>query len=262
MTRNKISILLLLLICVLILPRQVRAEETPLTVNPETGYGVYIMDNADLLTDSEEAELVRDMYDITAYGNVLFLSHKEANSDSDAYASNFYHNMFGTESGMMFMIDMYLRNITIFSDGAVYRTIDRQYALTIVDNVYTYASKGDYYNCARNGFIQSINLLQNGYLMQPMKIVCTALLSLILGLLINFIALRSNRSNLEKGRETTKPIMVAQCVSKRLLRTHYISTSSGGGGYSGGGGGGGYSGGGGGGGGGGGSSGGGGSHGF
>ena len=42
--------------------------------NPETGYEVYIDDWADLLTSTQEAELLETMKEITEYGHVSFVS--------------------------------------------------------------------------------------------------------------------------------------------------------------------------------------------
>ena len=67
-----------LLICitavfVLVLP--VFAEEGALYTNPDTGYSVYIRDDADLLSDEEEAKLAEDMKPVTEFGNAVFTPH-------------------------------------------------------------------------------------------------------------------------------------------------------------------------------------------
>ena len=51
-----------------------------------------------------------------------------------------YREKYGSESGTIFVIDMDNRNIWIHSNGAINRTINKAYAETITDNVYTYAS--------------------------------------------------------------------------------------------------------------------------
>ena len=52
------------------------------------------------------------------------------------------------------------RNIWIHSNGAINRTINKAYAETITDNVYTYASDADYYICAMKVYEQEYTLLQ------------------------------------------------------------------------------------------------------
>ena len=94
--------------------------------------------------------------------------------------------MFGTDSGTLFVIDMDQRNIWIHSDGAVYEVITTAYANTITDNVYRYASKGDYYGCASEAFRQIHELLRGRRIAQPMKYISNALLALILALLVNY----------------------------------------------------------------------------
>ena len=256
---RRIDLFLALMVCLLcLLPAgAVRAEDG--------GYEVYIVDDADLLTDEEEDSLYTVMKPVTQYGNAIFLTHTEDNSNSDQFAREWYHAYFGTNSGTLFMIDMYNRNITVFSDGANYKTVNDQYALTITDNVYRYATKGDYFGCAKAAFTQIADLLENGRIFQPMKILCSALLALTLGILFNFYILKSNRGSLKASsatgaavRAAAIPVLVTSTLAaNRLVRSYRVESSSSSGG--GGGGGGGSFGGGGGG---GGSSGGGGSHGF
>ena len=52
--------------------------------NEDTGYKVIIEDEADLLTDNEEALLKSDMWLITKYGNAAF--NKQFDAYSERYA--------------------------------------------------------------------------------------------------------------------------------------------------------------------------------
>ena len=127
--------------------------------NSETGWQVIVDDRADLLTDEEESRLASEMEPVTAYGNAAFISCYASGSTS-SYAKDLYRDLFGSDSGTIFMIDMENRNIWIQSNGAIYRTITKSYANTITDNVYKYASRGDYYGCASNAFSQICTLLE------------------------------------------------------------------------------------------------------
>ncbi len=214
-------------------------------------YRVVIEDEEDLLSENEEKNLKTKMQAITSFGNAAFVTVSQY-SETDAYAKRKYRELFGTESGILFLVDMGRRNIWIFSDGAVYRVINKAYANTITDNVYRKASQGDYYGCAYDVFDQAQTLLEGGRIAQPMKYISNALIASVAALLINFIVLILQRTNGVLETVSGEPAMAASAgitvLSKKMLKkkvSRHVESSSGGGGYSGGGGGGGSSGGGG-----------------
>ncbi len=154
--------------------------------NPDTEYVVVMEDDAGLLTGEEQTALAEKMVEITAYGNAAFKTISSNASSTENYARRYYDSLFSNRSGFLFLIDMDNRNIWIYCDGAVYKTVTKNYADTITDNVYYYASAGDYYTCAARAFEQAHTLLQGRRIAQPMKYVCNALLAVIAALLINF----------------------------------------------------------------------------
>ena len=164
--------------------------------NTKTGYGVYIDDDAELLTASEENDLCQAMEPITAYGNIVFVSiASNSYSSVEDFAADYGYSRFGNESYTLFIIDMDYREIFIYSDGEIYETINDGYAYTITDNVYTYASDGTYYECAYHAFEQILTLLEGRSIAQPMKYISNALLAIVLALLINyFIVMHTSRS--------------------------------------------------------------------
>ncbi len=220
-------------------------------------YKVIINDQEDLLTDQEENMLRIRMDQMTRYGNAAFVSVRQY-EDVGTYAKRVYREYFGTDSGMLFLIDMGRRKIWIFSDGAVYRVVNKAYANTITDNVYRYASNEEYYTCADRVFEQALTLLEGGRIAQPMKYISNVLIALVVALLINFIFLTSERKReVPDTRAAVRAMTTAvgvKILSEKMTssrRSKHVESSSGGGGssggYSGGGGGssGGYSGGGG-----------------
>ncbi len=155
--------------------------------NPDTGYVVYIDDEAGLLTEDDESELTLAMQDITQYGNAAFVSNERGHNNSTAYfTEDWYQELFMWDSGTMFMIDMDNREIFIHSDGAVYKIVDNGHALTITDNAYKLASKGDFYGCADLVFGQELRVLQGERIAQPMKYTSNAVLAILLAMLVNF----------------------------------------------------------------------------
>ncbi len=217
--------------------------------NENTGYQAFIYDGEDLLSDSEEAALLQDMIPITEFGNAAFESVYVRGQSSYDYAKANYTGYF-KESGTLFLIDMGNREIKLYSSGKIEKTVTGSYANSITDNIYTYASKGDYYTCASKAFQQEATLLEGGRIAQPMKYISCGLLALILALIINYFIVRLKSKNTRSSQEkmmsavamTTAVAAASTAVTKRVRHTSSSGGSHGGGG--GGGGGGGFSGGG------------------
>lgn len=207
----------------------------------DSGYQIYIDDSEDLLSDSEEKLLREEMNKITQYGNVGFIS-VEQYSDTGAYAKRLYKELFGSESGILFVVDMGKRNIWIHCNGAIYRVINKPYANTITDNVYRYASRGEYYECAYHVYEQALTLLEGGRISQPMKHISNLLISLVSALLINFYVLIFGRKKLRNNSYATTQAAMTSAVGVDVLSRHLVKSrrsrhvESSGGGYSGGGG--------------------------
>lgn len=154
--------------------------------NPETSYRALIEDDALLLDEEETLALAASMQEITDYGNAAFKTIDSNHLDTESYARQYYKEQFGTASGTLFLIDMDNRNIWIHSDGNLYKVITKSYANTITDNVYRYASDGDYYACAVHTYEQILALLKGHKIAQPMKYISNGLLAVILALLLNY----------------------------------------------------------------------------
>ena len=158
-----------------------------------TGFVALIDDSEGLLSEDEKQELLEEMKPLTQYGNVMFCSTVQTSSNLVSSARSVYSQAFGTSSGTLFLIDMGTRNLTLYSSGDNYDTITRTDANVITDNVYRYASQGDYCGAAENAFRQCLSLLEGRKIARPMKYINNALLSLILSILLmyGFISLRT-----------------------------------------------------------------------
>lgn len=229
-----------------------RSEKSEaLYTNPSTGYRVYIEDNAGIIKDSDEEELLQEMKAITAYGNVAFKSINYNSSSTKTYIRNYYEQMFGTGSGTVFLIDMDNRNIWIHSNGAIYEVITDSYAEIITDNVYKLASSGDYYACALKGYSQILTLLQGKKIVKPMKYICNALLAVGISFILMYFVARG-MSGKKEAKSNQILAHIDHSYSLNNATVQYVNTtrvydppSSSSSGSSGGGGGGGHSGGGG-----------------
>lgn len=155
--------------------------------NDDTGYCAIIEDDAYLFSTKECYDLLVTMEEITKYGNAA-LKTIDVNYDSTSYfAENYYYDLFRSNSGILFLIDMDNRTLYIYCDGNIYKTITIDYANTITDNVYRYAAEEDYFTCSNTVFEQAIQLLEGKRIAQPMKYISNTLLAINIALLINFV---------------------------------------------------------------------------
>lgn len=227
-------------------------------INNNSTYKCIIEDNANLLTDEEEKRLYEVMFPLTEYGHIMFKSIDNNDYTTSSYARAEYHEKFNTDSGTLFLIDMDNREIYIFSDGHNYRVINDNKAYSITDNVYRYASNRDYYSCASEAFKQMLELMKGNTIIEPMRYISNALISITIAAFINFfIVMRKSKIKNAHEKEILKnckidfnigDITVRKSGTRRVYSPVSDSSGSsggGGGGSSGGGGGGGSSGGGG-----------------
>ena len=223
----------------------------------ESGYPVYIDDEADLLTASEETQLREAMAPLTAYGAAAFVSTRRS-GNTDLLAESYFDSRISPStaySGAVFMIDMANREIYIFTRGAIEKAVGRAGAYAITDNIYRYASAGNYYQCAASAFEQVLTLTEGGRVFSPMRIICNLLLALSIGLIAAYLLVR--RASVQRTAARPSDTLNARAdvrmslQNQRLIKStkHRRESSSGGrigggGGFSGGGGGGGHGGGG------------------
>ena len=239
----------ILALCVLILPGlQAKAEWGIAYTDPETGYAVVMDDQADLLTDAEENDLVETMKPLTAYGHVMFTSidYNPRNSTYN-YAAEYIYNSIGNDSVTMFIIDMDTRYLYLMTNGRARQLLNDQKCNSITDNVYKYASGGNYAACAKQAFSQAGALLEGKRIAEPMRYVTSAILALLSALFINFIIVYvSSRvhktsdhdllSVAEQRFVMDDPSVALIGTSKRYSPQSKSSSGGGGGGRSGGGG--------------------------
>ena len=234
----------------------VQTDDNYKYLNEETGYKVVIEDDAHLLNENQINQLIDQMQPLTKYGHIAFKSISTNDEFStDYYASNYYHNKFGTKSGTLFLIDMDKRIIYIFSDGANYDVITSSKAEIITDNIYTKATLKLYYECASEAYKEIYDLLEGRKITEPMRHITNALISITIGFFGTFLfminktkipeatpkqRLKYSKINFDMGE-----VSVKKTGTSKRYNPPSSSSDSGGGGFSGGGGGGGSSGGGG-----------------
>ena len=209
--------------------------------NEKTGYTAYIDDEENLLSSSEEERLAQKLIPLTEYGNVAFLSGRGEN-DAASNIRDFYREVFYGKSGLIFFIDMGNKEIRIQSGGNFYKTITSNVANSITDNVYVFASKGDFYKTASLAFRQVQGKMEGRFIATPMRWISNFFLAIFLGLLFNFTMLlmtwKQNRAGSKAVLGALRPNMILgnrEVIMTNQTKVRLSSSSSRRGGRSGGG---------------------------
>ena len=219
----------------------------PLEVSAKSN-NVNIIDEANLLSNQEEAQLQEYLESLNSEINYVV-----ATTDTSDYGdvdSKLYHYYIleypESADGVAFIIDMYNREVYISGYGSIAKEIRNSDALDITDNIYRYATKGDYYNCIYKAFVQANTLVNDGYILRPMRIIVSLLVAIILGFFGTFIWAIVERSNVDMSSSTSQILMTGATIAgtaaiydtKRVRRSSDSGGGHSGGGFSGGGGGG------------------------
>ncbi len=168
----------LISLALLFSPEKVKAQEE----------NVYIADDADILTQEEETELRTYLESLSKdYNYVAVTSDYNEFGDAHELADDYYCSQYGMQDdGVAFLVDMDYREIYISGHGKAKKILADGDCLDITDNVYKYASRGEYLNCIVKAFEQASRLLSSGFILRPMRYLVAALISVVLGFLITF----------------------------------------------------------------------------
>lgn len=174
---------------------------------------VVISDEADLLTDAEESNLLEVMKPITEYGHAVLYTTNYNNYEDTYDLSKAVYGLFFSpyDDGVIFTIDMDNRQLWISGFGECQYMVTDSYCYTITDNIYPYATDGDYYECAAQGFEQIYAVLQGKDIPQPMRYTCNFLLAIAVALVINFLIVTSYSKKREPSLNALKDNMIYHC---------------------------------------------------
>ena len=249
--RKALAVLLLAALLTALFVPALAAEEKKLG-SVVTGYEAVVSDAAGLLSDSEISSVLTTMYPITEYANVAFVTYEASGSDGRSVltkANIFGDRHFGSDPYTVFMIDMRTRRLGIYSSKDVYKNLlSTAKANTITDNVYTYATRGEYAECAKEAFREILEIMEGRTINEPMKIISNIFLALICAILLTYMLIAGRmRNEQETSMQTmTKAVgfgaataVTAHTLKKVVHHQHSSGGGHGGGGFGGGGGGGG-----------------------
>ncbi len=223
--------------------------------NGETGYQIAILDNAELLSEAEEASLLQDMIPATAFCNAVFYSTTDAggfNTTADLAYDAYKQTIGDNVNGTLFCVDMEHRVIYFNNGGKIKSIITPDKSDSITDNTFRFASNGEWYRCSSTAFAQAVQVLSGRLIPQPMKHISNFLFALTIAFFIcyRFMA-KSVLSPKKKSASAQSPagtqiesigdfqVILGKRTERRIEHSSSSSSSSGGGYRSSGGGGGG-----------------------
>lgn len=241
------KILAFLLILLLLVPVLAAAETR---TNETTGFIAVLDDSGSLLDTAEYDGVWEAMMPVTEYCNVGFYTCSGSDKTYVMDKAKAWANANFKGTCTLFIIDMATRQLAVWSSTDVQKTLTQSKGYTITDNVYKYASRGDYAGCAESAFNQMYKVLKGVNVKGPMRVISNALLALLAAILLAYLFISAR---MEQEVKVSMPDIItttaagagAVIAAKKLTRKVKHSSSSGGGGFHGGGGGGGFSGGGG-----------------
>ena len=251
-THSKIylsRIILALFLLTLLLPVKVLAADKLWDSNtvPSSRQKPRLVDNADLLTDSQEQALLA-MLDETSQKwrcNIVLLTTNAHDGDIQAYADDYFdYNGFGAdynESGILFMLSMYDREWAISTSGSAINTFTDYGQAYMVNAMMDDLSNGDY-NGAFTTYVKECDkLLEEASKGTPYDVyskpIRTAsdymsfgLYSVIIGLLLGLAPILKMKSDLKTvkmkpgagGYQTGSPTLRVcedRFINKTLQRT-------------------------------------------
>ena len=119
-----------------------------------------ICDDAELLSEDEESELNQVMNPLCSFGiPVFWTTNQEDSTDTFTKAKDFLVNAIGDNEGVAFVIDMYNRELVIYSTNQVFQCVTTSQANRILDSVYKMATGGNYLECAKATFAAIFEVL-------------------------------------------------------------------------------------------------------
>lgn len=161
-----------------------------------------IYDEADILSDSQEKQLIDAMYPISDYSHVILTTisvngygySETSNRYEKEYASAVYDsfikmNRLNNKDCIIFIIDMDTRWLYLYREGSseFKNTLSEGKCDSITDNVYSYASNSDYYNCSKKVFEQVLDIMEGKRIAQPMKVACNLLIGMSISFLVTYL---------------------------------------------------------------------------
>ena len=161
--------------------------------NTQTGFAAMVYDLAGLFSQTEANSLLDNIYQYTEFGDMVVLTTNENNfgnseSATDEYCEAFYQKYSKKSDCVIFCIDMKTRYLLVYSAGPVVEdNLTASKGDSITDNVYSYASDKQYYQCALKAYEQIGKVLNGMHIAQPMKVASNLFIAFVIGFVIMYL---------------------------------------------------------------------------
>ena len=179
-------------------------------------------DRADLLSHAEEKRLSNDYGELLEYMDAAFASTDAWSGSAESYARQFVQRRFGSRAGVVFLIDMYHREIYVYANEAGLRLISTADARAITDNAYQMATRGEYYRCADSVFSQILTKCGGGRIARPVKHITNLLIAAMLSIIVTFdFAIMARSKDVDDSDKRRKALVaMPRLLFKKPVVTH------------------------------------------
>ena len=157
--------------------------------NPYTNYKVLIDDKIGYFDENQKENLLEYMIPITDYGNVMLKITNGITLDDIETISYFtYYEVFENSSGVLLLFNSQGQDFYIYSTGNVKnKGITTTKSTIIIDNIRRLVKSGEYYDFAKEAFIEINDVLTGKGIAEPMRYITSILLALSLGFITTFV---------------------------------------------------------------------------
>ena len=209
---------------------------------PSTRQKDRLLDNADLLSSSEEAELLRELDDLSEKQrcNVVILTVDSHSGSIEAFADDYFdYNGFGADyddAGVLFMLSMETREWAISTSGAGISAFTDYGQEVMTDKMLPYLKDGDYYNAFKTYIDRSDYYLDLYHEGTPFDIqnnkektdpLFHIFLSIVIGLVTAIIPILAMKSKLKTVRinNSASEYRTHEGINLQVHRDHFISSN-------------------------------------
>ena len=208
--------------------------------NPSTGYCAYYDDAANLVDDDAQRNEIQSMLTkLTDFCHASFVTDSGVTGKTVSRKGKEALAVSG-HPGAVFLIDMENRTLWIEKTDTLNDLLSTADCDDITDNVFRYARTGEYGRAAKEALTQMYTVMNGQRIARPMKVICAALLAIMLSVLIVYaMLLRKRSAKVSKQKKDADRnvfcVVEATGATEYLKRKVYLGSSSSGSGHSGGG---------------------------
>jgi len=196
-----------------------------------------ILDEADLFSQEEEREILDYIATLNPNCHMVVITLADTGTGMSegqmkSLGFSLYESEFMRSDGVVILFDMENRNLSVLCEGNVTNKISNYRAVTITDNIYKKASKGDFVATVKEGFRQANRYLGGKIVISKMQIASNLFFAAMIALIINFFVLRYtskmpsvSAESLANAADIQCDILNPQKAYRNSVRKHFKAGS-------------------------------------